>query len=430
MSASKAELWTQLKNAVKIEDELFKAIISNTPNFLSLIDTLQQSYEGDHIGTTDANFASMRSSLSSLMGSNSRLQALILELAKQGYNSISTSVDIAIDDIFDGMVAATETVRHRDWTYGAVTPYATNDGNGTVYRLTVDKAGYEIDAGAYPGGGVKIRITSDKNAGRAAGSEQALIYGNGVTPTDELQLGAVPDGSLLLTAKRAADGLLNNGSFSSYSGDATSGFTMSGWTIATSTAMDIDTSVYYRLDAGVTTGTAVKLTDNNTLTQYRSDFSSSPDTSKPFFLIVRYRRDTSCDGTMTIRVGSQTAAVTMAGATNDQWADLTVGVGASSNGWYDNFKEDSGDKGFRVQIALASRTTGNLYLDEIILVQPAEFDGKFYALTAGENDYLTDDYFTFTDNVANTGRIQTTISRLFPGKHLPHTSAAETYADA
>jgi len=69
-----------------------------------------------------------------------------------------------------------------------------------------------------------------------------------------------------------------------------------------------------------------------------------------------------------------------------------------------------------------------LLVDEIILAQPAKFDGKYYLLTSGRTDFLKGDYFRFTDTVVNTGRIQYIISRLF-GKYLPHTAAAPTYAD-
>jgi hypothetical protein len=50
-------------------------------------------------------------------------------------------------------------------------------------------------------------------------------------------------------------------------------------------------------------------------------------------------------------------------------------------------------------------------------------------LTAGDIDFLKEDYFTFTDSVANTGRNQYWISRIYD-KYLPHASSGETYADA
>lgn len=118
----------------------------------------------------------------------------------------------------------------------------------------------------------------------------------------------------------------------------------------------------------------------------------------------------------------------MSSVADTTWLDVVIGT-SGSDGWYDNFKEDSSNSGVRVQISLASRTTGSLGLGEIILAQPNIYDGKYYLLTAGRTDFLRGDYFTITDSVANTGRIQTTLARLF-NFQFPHTSGAPTYADA
>jgi hypothetical protein len=50
-------------------------------------------------------------------------------------------------------------------------------------------------------------------------------------------------------------------------------------------------------------------------------------------------------------------------------------------------------------------------------------------VTAGPIDFLKGDNWDWTDTVANTGRIQTTIARLYR-KYLPYTAGTPTYADA
>jgi len=429
MAASKSEYWDQLAKAVRIEDELYKFANANTPNFLGLLDTLQQAYEGNHIGNTESGFNSLRSSLSSIAGANTRLQYIILDMAKVIYGSRATAVAAAIDDINVGLNSDSETVMNRAWTYASISAGGSNVGTGTVYRVTKDKYDVAIESGAANGGTVKVLINSDKNAGRTSGQEQGVIYGSGIIPVDNLYLGTAPNGSAILTAFRAQDGLLSNGDF--YESDGTGGtdITFDDWTLSDSTKFYQETSIYYRKKYGQSAGTSLKFVDNASATQYFVDLQSTADLTKPFFLIARLRRGDSCDGTLTMRLGSQTVTQDITSLTNDIWTDLTLGVGATNKGWYDVFKEDSSGNGARVVLSLASNTTGDLYVGEVILAQPTLFDGKYYLLTAGATDFLNGDYFTFGDTVANTGRINFNIARLY-GKYFKHASSSPTYADA
>jgi len=67
MGASKAVLWGQLTKLIKILDELYKAsATTSSTNFLTLLDSLQKDYEGNHINQTDAKLNSIRATLSNL----------------------------------------------------------------------------------------------------------------------------------------------------------------------------------------------------------------------------------------------------------------------------------------------------------------------------------------------------------------------------
>ena len=407
MTASKAELWTQLSKAIKIADENFKYAGQNSTNFLSLVDSLQQAYEGDHIGNTNAALASLRSQFNSICANTDLLNSIILELAKVGYNSIATVAATALDDISKGMKLATETISSRAWTYGAVANDALNVGTGTVYRLT-----------------------TDKNTGATSGAESAKIYGYGRTPTDSINLGSAPSGETTISAKKASDGILANGNFSSYD-DSGTDVSVTSWTFGTATKathVNIDTAIYFRNIDPSTTGKSVNLLLDNTMTQYLLNASSRINPDLPVFFIVRYYRKSNCDGTLTITLGSKSTNVTLTTVLNATWLDLVLGV-SNSDGWYDNYKSDTNKLGVKIEIALSSRTTGTLNIGEVILAQPTYYDGKYYLLTAGATDFLKGDNFTFTDSVSNTGRIQTTLARLYR-KHLPHTSGTPTYADA
>jgi len=327
------------------------------------------------------------------------------------------------------MDGASETVKNRAWTYGAMTAGGSNVGTGIVYRSTVDKYGDTIEAGAPNAGVVKIEVVADKNLGKQSGNETASIYGSGLVPVDNLDLGTATKETGTLTARRASDGILANPDFLTFTGTGLSDIAWTSWTLADATKATNNSTIYYRAQTDGSAGVSAEFTDNNSLTQYFADIAGNVDITKPCFLIVRYRRKTSCDGSLTVRLGSKTVAVAdLTTKTDATWFDLVLGVD-SSDGFYDNFKEDSGGNGCRVAITLASRTTGALLIGEVILIQPTLFDGKWYLLTAGQTDFLKSDYWTFTDTVSNTGRVQYWLSRL-TGKYLPHTSGTPTYADA
>jgi len=427
MPATKSELWAQLRNAVKIPDEVFKFGTINATNFVTLLDTLTQLAEGLHVPQTVSAFNNMKNNLASIVSNSSVLSPLVIELAQIGYNSNATGIAQALTDIFNGMTAASETVTSRAWTYGGIFTGAANVGTGTVYRLYKDKNNTNIEAGSYVGGITFVEVQTDKNTGATDGLERAIIRGLGVPPTDALGLGTAPGGTVNINATRSESGKLSNSSFETYTGTgATLAFT--GWTTTTPADSAANTTTYYRKNPGTTTGTSIEFTDNNAVVQWISSATSRFDLNLPVFLIVRYRRETNCDGALTIRLGSKTEAVAdLTSVTNATWYDLILGV-TDSDGWYDNFKEDNSGLGVRIAITLASRTTGTLLIDNVILAQPTLFDGKYYLLTAGQTDFLKGDYWTFTDTVLNTGRIQTTMSRLF-GVHLPHAAAGATYTD-
>lgn len=424
MGASKSELWDQLSKAIHIVEHTYLYGAAASPDLVELIDTLQQAYEGNHIGQTQAAMTSLRALYSSMVANySSNLQALIVELARNGYNSVNTGVTACLDDIYDGMVGATETIKERGMTFSAITVGGSNVGTGTVYRVTQDKSGYNLENAGAVVGNVKVRITADRSSGKTLGNEEGSLYGNGTTKVDEIEIGSAPAGLTILTAKRAQDGLLTNASFSTYSGSGAS-MAFTGWTLSTATNFSNEATEIYRKDPGATTGVSIEYADNGYIQQNLG--STSLDITKPVVLIVRYKALSSCDGTLTAYLGTQSESVAVSGST---WKELTVGVGASKKGWYDVFKEDNSGLGFKVKIDLASRTTGTLVVDDIILAQPTFYNGAYYLLTAGATDYIKEDYFTFADTCTETGRNQYWLARLF-GKHLPHTSGSPTYADA
>ncbi len=422
--ASKAELWTQLSNAIKIVDELWKFGATNTANLVTLIDVLTTSYRGNHVADITSAVKSLRTAISNQSVNTAVLSPILIELAKIGYDSLSTSASLALDDIAKGMDTASETVSERNWTYGSVAVGGSNIGDGTVLKLTIDVYANEIEDGAWDGGITKIEVTQDKNTGSAASSESAIVFGSGEIPYDNLDMGDAPAGTASLTAIDNSNGILTNGGFETSSGTGAT-LAFSGWTLSDATDFLEEITTTYG-----NTAQAISFEDNANILQYITQASGAIEKEKPIFLVVPYYRDASCDGNLTIRLGSNTTTVALVAQAG--WNYLIIG-NADENGWYENYKENDSDLGVRVQITLASRTTGNLIIDNVILAHPTAFNSKWYMMLAGDTDYINGDYFTFTDSVngvlGGDGRIQYTLSRLF-GKYLPHTSGTPTYADA
>lgn len=423
--ASKADLWDQLAKAIKIVDKTYAYGVSDTPNVATMIDTIQQAFEGNHIQATQGGLSSFRSGFCSLIsGFTASLNAIILDLAKTGYSSLATSALLALDDISAGMTAATETIKNRGFTFDTITVGGSNVGNGTVYRTTMDKNALALENAQGIVGDVKVRITGDRTTGKTQGNEEAVIYGDGVVKTDEIALGDAPSGSVGIQAKRSTDGLLQNSSFDTTSGTGAT-FDASSWTLSSAANFASETTTYYRKTAGLTTGASLRFLNNGNILQNLGTVNLDPQ--KPCILLLRFYRETSCDGTLTLALGTQSVNVALSAQSG--WTELALGIDASAKGWYDVFKQDNSGLGVQVKITLASRTTGTLLVDEILLIQPTFFSGAYYLLTAGPVDYLKEDNFKWDDTASETGRIQYWLARLY-GKHLPHTSGSPTYADA
>lgn len=422
MGASKSELWTQLLNLIKILDNTYLYGAVNSPNFLGMEEILQEAYVGNHVGLTQQRMTAMRGQLNAMLANGpSLLDPVVKELAKVGYNSTATSARAALDDIYQGMVDGTETVKERDCTFGAVAADVGNNSTGTVYRLTKNKDNHDLEGGFYAAGITKVLVTADAFTGGTEGAETAKIYGSGQVKTDELAIGTAPSESKTLQAvsSDSISNLISNAGFETITGTAPA-ISVSGWTMGDAADFDESAMVYRGAKS-------LKFVDNGNILQYIT--SASIDKTRPVFVLVRFNRAAdACDGNLTIRLGSQTATVALVAQTG--WNDLILGAGTDTKGWYDNFKEDYTGLGVRVQLTLDSRTGGSLLVDEVIIAQPTSFDGKYYMLTTGAltADCLVGDFWTFTDSVVNTGRTQTWIARLF-GKFFPHTSGAPTYAD-
>lgn len=436
--ATKSELWTQLANMIKLCDETYKFGADNTPNFVTLYSTLQGSFKGNHTAATQASITNMRDALNSAYSNGvNGVESLILELAKVGYNSIATTVQEAIDDIFRGMTSASETIQSRAYTYASsATAGGSNVGTGTVYRNTEDINGQDIESGYINAGTVNLDCEDDKNTGRPFGQERFKIYGSGITPVDIIEQNTARPESLIVTAKRSISStILKNASFESENGETGSDFAVTNWTLDTPANFSINTGTtpndrFRPADIVTNSGNSLDFNDNGYISQWIAAEGKSFELGKNYIFVVRYRTEgTVSTGTLTITLGTKTATANLAGGVAS-WTELKIG--ADEDGYYDNFKDDDSNKGVLVKIAITSLTgTNPVFRCDSLILEPLDvFDGCGYIVLAGATDFLRGDTFSYSsDTVLNTGRMQLNLAR-FEGRHLPHTTGTPTYPDA
>ena len=86
----------------------------------------------------------------------------------------------------------------------------------------------------------------------------------------------------------------------------------------------------------------------------------------------------------------------MSGLSNGAWN--VVKLDLDSDLFYTNFKEDSLD----IKFTLGSRTTGTLYIDDLLFGPMTMVDGLWYFLPGGSTSFLEGDVFTWTDSEGGT----------------------------
>lgn len=452
MPPTKTELFTQLSNAIKIFDQEYKFAAENAINYIALETALIESLEGDHARVILNTINSVRNSLNSIYLSGTNILTPILQqIARVAYAIAidGLSIDQVITQIFEQMELATDTIASRVLTFGTIVVGGSNQTTGTIYRTALDRNNDNIESGQE--GIVRFDVVLDKNNGVRPGREQIRAFGSGITKIDEVDIGTATNQVATFLFHRSDNGILKNSSFNEIEDSITKADQV-GWTLGSALSADYekvtDVGDIFRFTPGqetalTQTGAALRLKLNNTsvvqyFTRNRLAVADNPDT--PMFLVFRVKRENLADGTLTIRLGQSTNAVTVTTLTNNAYNDVIIGPG-TDDGYFANFNEDFVDTatnqalGVRIEASWTGRTIGELVLDEVVFQQAQLFNGIFYLAVAGSNtDGTTSgeakrgDFFTFSDTTPDTGRNQFTLSRLY-NRHLPH-SGTPTFADA
>lgn len=426
-SPTEAEVITQLKNAIKPFEELRKFCESNSPNWLGLEDTLQQSLESDYASEIAAQVDAARAGLNGVLSQAPQVVSPILRTWAQILASPDLAPDATdqaiLDRIYDRMITSGDRIASRVVTFGTPSAGGGNVGNGSIKRLTKDERNFDLEA-IYLESKV-AKCIRDSGSGTNKGKEVFQFRGKKAN-RDLLALSG-SGGVLDIPAKNAEDSILQSPSFESYD-VAAAPTVISGWASlagALSTNYEIDTTNYYRGYGNDDSNThqSLKIKANDTIYQLARDFRQQLSPGIPMYAQLAYNRlSTGADGTLEFHVGaiSATKDLSTAGATG--WEILSLAIG--QNSWYKNLKENDLD----IKIKLSGGATFGVRVDDVIVTPFTFFDGTWYCPMGAATPFLRDDVFTWSDS-ATDSVIQRWLWRMF-GRYLPHsTGGGITIAD-
>lgn len=423
-SPTRAEVETQWSNAAHMLEEARELAQADATNWVGMEDTLAQSVESDFAGEILGSAAQSRTFLAGLLSNSNAAQHLLPHLRsylRHVVNAPIGQVQDMIDKMYKYMHDNSYTVNSRDFTFGSPAAGGGNAGNGVLYRLTKDEFNYDLEAQHADAKTLECKF--DQSTGTFKHEELFEIRGQSSAPDGLALAGSNKRG--FIAALSARNSLLSNPSFSQFGGTAASPTSITGWTSSVtvnSTNYAFDNTNYYRDFQGDTTPYSLQMKVTANLTQKLSVLSTRLNTRVPYMLQVAWNRQVgSASGTLVIRMGAANNSVAVSAQTG--WQLLRVPASPGQNNWHRQFDEQDLD------VAIEwTRTSGDLLIDDVLLVPATAFDGAWYWMIGGSTPFLREDTFTFSDS--ETGAVlQRWFWRAF-GRYLPHaTGAGETWAD-
>jgi hypothetical protein len=417
---TEAEVQAQTKRLVAVLHKTRDNAEITATTFVSHFDTIAQAVEGDHVSEELDAVEAFRSRYASLMSQGSAAALLIPELLH--YARAMSWPDTDPGDIFtrlyDEFIANAKRVKSRDISFGAVSAGGSNAGNGTINRLVVDENSFEIEAT-----NVEVKTfecTFDANSASEKGEERFEVRGEDASKDGMETLGSGLVGELRALSARDSAQYLNNPSFSTYDPTATPRF--NSWTLVSGTTPTQDTTNYYRLVPGETSGASAVFGANAVLEQAFSVKGAKLAPGQPYYLQIAYNRQVgSFAGDLKITFGNTTKTVSLAAQTG--WNVLRLDL---ANGlWFKNANKQD----LSIKIEVLNYSAGTLLVDDVIFSPMAQVDGIYYAIVGGSTPFLRKDIFTFTDTGGAAAKLQYWFWRLF-GRYLPAvTDASETWTD-
>lgn len=367
-----------------------------------------------------------------LSGGRSLLDPLILQLSRaMGYPQSNPDAVFPIlyryMALNQGTFKSSPRVTLRNFTRGSWTAGGSNQGNGTVLRMLVDRYDLPLEADAPDVWNFVCSL--DANSGTNPGQEQFTVQGlpyrdNLLRYATGSSIGVgnqIPAPNLIGVTGDSTRNFLVNPSMSDSQGTGAT-FALTGWTVAAGAAStcSIDTTQYYRRSNIEQTPGSLKTTATVSFIQQIP--------ASQFQAALAYMMQGACN----FSAGGATGSVRMRlGTTATYLVDVTVSSGVA--GWnvirptidkklyFANFA-GAGDIYLRFDITVSSGTY--ILFDDICLNPWQNVAGKLLWAIGGATNWVVGDSATLTDsvttssNVPTTGLVQTMFAEVY-GRSLP-----------
>ena len=419
------------------------------------LENLRNDLEGDYAQAARDGIDTLRDSAAGYLSEETQRLVMdpILEQITEsvGVQPVLGDPEANWVEIYDAMIASSDTVNAIEWTFGTPAAGGSNVGDMTVARLATDEDNQRMEA--FWSDTYTLKAENDYLSGAR---EHTAIWSLRGTPAgpDGRPIEGAPfaDLSIVQHSDLTSEGL-SNPSFDlgTFSGSTITALT--GWTTVSGnfTAFETNTTAtFIFLDTTQSGGTArsLRFVGNDTMYQELQEtggFTLVED--EPYrFGVWLYRRDTA-DGTFTIRLtdvdtptsGGISRAVTVTTLGDNAWTFIDLVATPGQNNWPKNFRIEQ----LTVSYQLAGRTTGSIHLDTVIQSRwdrvgsmgqarkGRSFSGVYLHVLAGQAQTIKGDLFTWTDSkgsaTVNQRRVGLEGARY---GYLPSaTAAAETVAD-
>ncbi len=400
------------KAAINVLQKLELHGASASPNYDTLYDVLIAANLGDLQAEVGAAAAAHRAGLSALLAPDF-VRAILAPPVREwavacgAPEGPSIGFDKAMERIRDYHVTNTLSINSREFSRGSASAGGGNTGNGTINRLNVDESAFALDGGH--GETKTFTCLLDQNNVEKHHEEFEVKSPAPEPDFVKWDKSGIVAGIRCLTS-RDSEAYIQNPTFSQYGGTTqpsagseqafTATTSLTGWTVTTAAnaSMSLGPSdAAYRDLVGEANRYTVRFTADNAMSQQLNSFKRPTfDRLKPYFMQVAIYRASNCDGTLTLRMGATTRAITMSTLTSSAWNVCTLTM--DSGLYHKNFTTSDAV----VSFTLASRTTGSLYLDDIVMSPMFFMDGAWWAMVGGATPFKRGDTFTVADTVSAT----------------------------
>ena len=431
-----ADTMSLLSSAVKILDQHDKWIQTNSPNFITLRDTINAAAAGDFVPQQSAALAGFQAALLGPV-SGSQIQSFLqpfIDDVTLAIDGVAQGFAAQLEEIRDYMEAQSQSVETRTMSFGTISAGGGNVGNGGVYQLALDRHNNALQA-AIPEGAT-LECVKDQASG-ARRNNESFIY-EGDTPR-----AGVTDGSGLRVEFPAVyDGqnILKNPRFTSFNGTApavstpttaTATTSFANWTLSTAASFKASIDQRTRASAGQTGHKSLLFANNGNFYQALDDSGQAYAREVPYLLAALVYKPASADGTLTLAWGSKSQAFTVSSAfTDDTWTWAVIDRDVDL--YYDQWKQDNS----RVTVTMASNTTFDVHVQEVVFAPGRLINGAWWWVLGKHTPFVLGDSFTQTIGQSADGINQRWLSnrsgissRLGYAFSLP-SSGAPTVADA